>query len=104
MCTWKVLAPSGRRVKLDSFGYSIEGHNTCTYDGLKIYDGPSTNEKRIERLCGRGTSHEIQSSENTLFLTFYSDGGTHYKGFQIRYSLIGKLFYKLYSFYITIIS
>ena len=64
-----MLAPAGRSVKLDSFSYSIEYYANCAYDSLNIYDGSGTNDTRIARLCGSGTTHDVQSTENVLFLT-----------------------------------
>ena len=56
----------------------------CT-DYLDIYDGSNKQGRKIEKLCGRGTSNEIISSATTLFLNFVSDSTDNEKGFKIEY-------------------
>ena len=104
-CTWKISAPIGKRLKLDSFSYRIEDHSSCTYDSLKIYDGPNSHSSRKARLCGYSTYHATESTGNHLYLKFDSDGSTSSKGFKIHYSILGISFFnKLfkYSLYITV--
>ena len=88
-CTWKISAPVGKKLKLDSFSYRIEDHNSCTYDKLSIYDGPSSSSSRKARLCGYNTYYGMASRGNQLYLKFDSDGSTSGKGFKIHYSVIG---------------
>ena len=89
-CTWKLSAPSGKRIKLGSFGYYIEDHSSCQYDYLKIYDGGSSSSRRLTTKCGSGSSSPIYSSGRNLFLRFHSDANTVGKGFRIYYSIISK--------------
>ena len=71
----------------------MEHHSACTYDSLKIYDGPSSGSNREANLCGSSTYYGLESSGNTLFLKFRSDGSTNSRGFEIHYSLVGNIFY-----------
>ena len=94
-CTWKILAPQGETLQLDSFSYSMEDCKSCRCDGLDIHDGPNIGSTRIQQLCGNGSAGRIQSTGNVLFLRFYSDDSFQFGGFQINYSLIGASLYKL---------
>ena len=78
----------------------MESHRDCSYDRLRIYDGPSSNSPRKANLCGRSTYSGLESSGNSLFLKFNSDGSTSDTGFQIHYSLIGKKNYLELSTYL----
>ena len=82
-CTWKFSAPSGMRIKLDSFSYTLEAHSNCGYDYLKIYDGGSSSSRRLTTKCGSGSSGTYSSSGRKLFLHFHSDGSVVKKGFRI---------------------
>ena len=96
-CTWKISAPPGRRLKLNSFSYRMESESTCSYDSLNIYDGPSSSSSRIARLCGRGRKSPIESTGNELFLKFKSDESSHHKGFKIYYSYKGTRLHRFVS-------
>ena len=89
-CTWKISAPIGKKLKLDSFSYRIEDHSSCTYDSLKVHDGPTSGSSRKARLCGYKTYYGMESRGNNLFLKFDTDGSTSSKGFKVHYSILGK--------------
>ena len=88
-CTWNVTAPIGARIRVAHFSYSLESSSGCTYDDLKIYDGPSTRSGRLAKLCGTSSYRGITSTANNLFFVFNSDSSTRYKGFQITLSING---------------
>ena len=88
-CTWNVTAPMGARIRVARFSYSLESSSGCTYDDLKIHDGPSTRSIRLAKLCGRSSYSGITSTANNLFFVFNSDTSTTYKGFQITFSING---------------
>ena len=88
-CTWNVTAPIGAKIRVARFSYSLESNSGCTYDSLKIYDGPSTRSDRLAKLCGTSTYSGITSTANNLFFVFNSDTSTTYKGFQIAFFING---------------
>ena len=88
-CTWNVTTPIGTRIRVAYFSYSLESNSGCTYDSLKIYDGPSTRSGKLAKLCGKSTYSGITSTNNNLFFVFNSDSSTTYTGFQIALSIIG---------------
>ena len=104
-CRWKLTAPEGRRIRLSTFAYKIEG----PYDFLNIYDGPNPRfHNRKYQFDGTSRSPGIiESTGNTLFLKFKSRGVV-YKGdrqrwsksrFKIEFSLKGMISFVLISNY-----
>ena len=95
-CSWTIQALPDRKIRLNPFGYKLYTSNntttkvdtstleTCS-DYLDIYDGSNRQSSKIEKLCGRGTSNEIVSSSNTMFLNFVSDAFDNEEGFEIEY-------------------
>ena len=98
-CSWKITGPIGTKIQILRFSYHIyvpyifhmhmEADSTCSYDYLKIYDGPSSSSNRVGAMCGDYSFDGMISSSNTLFLEFRSDRSNTYKGFQLVYSNIG---------------
>ena len=98
-CSWKITGPIGTKIQILRFSYHIyvpyifhmhmEADSTCSYDYLKIYDGPSSSSNRNARLCGDGSFDGMTSSSNTLFLEFRSDSSNKFLGFQFSYSIVG---------------
>ena len=88
-CIWILRAPLGMRLKLNSFNYKIEDHDTCNWDYLKIYDGETENNE-IAKLCGEGEQQNFESDGNALRLHFHSDSFVQGKGFEIKMEIFGK--------------
>ena len=95
-CSWTIQALPDRKIRLNPFEYKLYTSNnyttkldtstleTCS-DYLDIYDGSNSQSSKIVKLCGAGTSNEIVSSSNTMFLNFVSDAVDNEKGFKIEY-------------------
>lgn len=60
-------------VEFDEF--SIEPHENCSYDYLKIYNGPNTNANLIGTFCGTNNPGKITANNdnNALTFVFHSD-------------------------------
>ena len=86
-CTWKISAESNRKIKLSSFSFDIENHQNCGYDYLTIYDGSTSGDRLVAKLCGSKSQGTIFSSGNSLYLHFHSDTSEHSRGFKINYSI-----------------
>ena len=64
--------------------YEIESGSGCSYDYLEVRDGPSADSPRIgEKLCGRNVPSPIQSTGNSMYLKFRTDGSVTKTGFKI---------------------
>lgn len=84
-CSWTLSTMPGHRVQLLIDSFSLDpGTNNCTNGNLAIYDGLSSNDPLLKRLCassdlGDGVSYSndgsirppnIISSINSLYLNF----------------------------------
>lgn len=55
--------------------FSLESHASCGYDGLRIYDGTSTNSTLLGTWCGTNSPGTVlaTNSDGALTFDFYSD-------------------------------
>ena len=91
-CTWHVGAPTGLKIRVETFPYSMDHDirsTDCNWDSLKIYDGSSNCSRRVANLCGRNAFSGMNSSTNNIFFEFNSDDAVVYEGFHIILALIG---------------
>ena len=88
-CYWTIIDPLGRRLKLHSFSYEIEGSSTCYYDYLKIYEAENENTMAA-KICGNVNHDDVVSEGTTLRLHFHSDSAVQAKGFKIKFAILGK--------------
>ena len=86
-CTWKLVAPAGKRLLLKPFQYVTESGR----DYLRVYDGSETASRTIKQLSGYGKTTYLLSTEASLFLKFTSDRSVGKKGFQIQYEATGTM-------------
>lgn len=89
LCTWKITAPSGKRVKLYFNHFRLEGGVCSSNDYLEVRDGSSSTSLKKGAYCG-GYAPTITSSGRYLWLRFRSDSQLRYKGFQAQYEVISK--------------
>jgi cubilin len=52
---------------------------------LKVFDGPSTNSRLINKLCGDTPPAPIRSSKDIVLLKLRTDAGQQGRGFEINY-------------------
>jgi len=89
LCTWKITAPSGKRVKLYFNYFRLESGVCSSNDYLEVRDGSSSTSLKKGTYCG-SYAPTITSSGRYLWLRFRSDSQLRYKGFQARYEVISK--------------
>ncbi len=83
------IAPIGAdSVTLSFLSFDIEpgSGNSCDYDYLSIYDGPSTNSALIGKYCNNNVPSTIGSTNGYITIEFYSDGGSTNSGFEIDWN------------------
>ncbi|KAL8173954.1 UNVERIFIED_CONTAM: Bone morphogenetic protein 1 [Gekko kuhli] len=85
-CTWAITTTPGHRIKLTVRELDIEGHQECTYDHLEVYNGKDAKAPVLGRLCGTKEPGPIISSNNRMFLRFFSDNSVQKKGFEATYT------------------
>lgn len=89
LCTWKITAPSGKRVKLYFNYFRLESGVCSSNDYLEVRDGSSSTSLKKGTYCG-SYAPTITSSGRYLWLRFRSDAQLRYKGFQARYEVVSK--------------
>ena len=89
MCTWKITAPSGSRLKLNFNYFTLESGPCYLHDYLEVRDGSSSTSTRIGTYCGTYNSAlNITSSGRYLWIRFRSDSLFSYRGFEARYTIV----------------
>ena len=89
LCTWKITAPSDKRVKLYFNYFRLESGVCSSNDYLEVRDGSSSTSLKKGTYCG-SYAPTITSSGRYLWLRFRSDSQLRYKGFQARYEVISE--------------
>ena len=88
MCTWVVIAPSGRQIQIQFKDFRLDPSK----DNLIIYDGPSKNSEMIQKLNGTSLPADVISTGNSFFLEFISNDKIHYNGqFNLQFFIKGTL-------------
>ena len=87
MCTWAIIAPSGKQVQIKFKDFRLEPSKEV----LMIYDGSSKNSAIIQRLTGTSLPSDVISTGNSLFLEFISDDNIYYNGFNLQFFIKGTL-------------
>lgn len=102
-CDYIITVPEGYAVKLRFLQFSLYKTNPCPIyqmhglvdyffdfnhfgDELDIWDGNNVSNKMIGRFCGYNQVTAIKSSENSMFLRFFSDGENESSGFTAMYT------------------
>uniref|UniRef100_A0A8C2HQA1 CUB and Sushi multiple domains 3a n=1 Tax=Cyprinus carpio TaxID=7962 RepID=A0A8C2HQA1_CYPCA len=80
-CDWLIAVNSDYVLSLAFISFSIEPN----YDFLYIYDGPDSNSPLIGSFQDSKLPERIESSSNTMYLGFRSDGSVSYTGFHLEY-------------------
>eukprot|EP00117_Sycon_ciliatum_P035970 scpid25982/ scgid27153/ Fibrillin-2 len=84
-CQFSLNAPVNRRVFIVFEHFNLEAVEGCQYDVLQIYDGRSTQDRRISNLCGRELPQPVMSSGGRVTLVFKTDSSISHSGFAFRF-------------------
>ncbi|XP_044176241.1 cubilin-like isoform X2 [Acropora millepora] len=87
MCTWRITAPSGSRVRLTFNYFRLESSLCSTDDYLEVRDGSSSTSTGTRTYCGT-YAQNIISSGRYLWIRFRSDSSLSNKGFDARYTIV----------------
>uniref|UniRef100_A0A7G3AGB7 Cubilin n=1 Tax=Lutzomyia longipalpis TaxID=7200 RepID=A0A7G3AGB7_LUTLO len=87
-CQWVIQAPAGKRIQLHFFVMKIEYHETCKFDYLAIYGGPTVDSPLLEKFCNTTHPPPLLTPTNEATLFFHSDEDSTDAGFQIHYSVV----------------
>ena len=77
-------AQRGGRLRFDFTMFDVEYNSSCSYDWLKIFDGPDTSSPLLGTYCGTDSPGIVLSSDDSgaLTFTFHSDGNVNEPGWQ----------------------
>lgn len=85
------IAPQGASsVRLDFVSFDVEAGqgNSCNYDYMQIFDGPSVNDPSLGIFCNNNIPTFITSTKSAITIRFISDINTTGTGFEIDWSCI----------------
>ena len=86
-CKWLLEAPQGKKIVLKFFEFKTED---C-HDGMSIYDGDTVKwwepEELRQEMCGSAIPSNVESTSNTLLITWSSDESISLKGFHLQYKI-----------------
>lgn len=87
-CMWTVQVPLGKRIQFHFAFLSIELHPDCTYDYLRVHDGPKESDPLLKTFCNSTLPPPITTSGSSALLHFHSDNTMSDKGFHLTYTSI----------------
>ena len=84
-CTWVILAADDKNIELQFREFELEKHSSCRYDYLEVRDGDGPQMPLLGKFCGDVVPAPVKSSENAVYIKFYSDGLTPKRGFALKW-------------------
>lgn len=88
-CTWKLVAPIGKKIMLTFSDLDIEYCSNCACASLEVYDGQDSTSIRLATYCGSSSNGGIFSTGRYMFLKFSTDLTAHRsKGFKANYNIV----------------
>ncbi|XP_016093659.1 cubilin [Sinocyclocheilus grahami] len=86
-CNWQVMVTSGFRVSVTfQSPFQIQGYgdHCSSGDYLELRNGPDGNSPTLSgRLCGSSAPSTFQTTDNSLYAHFVSDGSNEASGFKL---------------------
>nr|VZI27763.1 unnamed protein product [Spirometra erinaceieuropaei] len=88
-CFWTINASLKNYTILLRFSFfEIEEETLCTYDYVKLFDGPDGSSQRLGEYCGRKLPPDTYADSGSLHVQFYTDDTISGKGFHAQYMLV----------------
>ncbi|GFR74801.1 Tolloid-like 1 [Elysia marginata] len=84
-CTWVITTDPGTVVSLRFLEFRTEQCTNCGCDALIIRDGNSQSATLLSKMCGDDLPSPVIASSNVMYLEFFSDSSTIYKGFKAEW-------------------
>ncbi|XP_069504454.1 cubilin [Ambystoma mexicanum] len=85
---WTVNVDASQVIEVRILEMDIEDHGTCSFDRLRIYDGPDTHSHIIGTYCGPVVPPAISSFGSAMTFKFQSDGSVSRRGFLLEWNAI----------------
>ncbi|XP_071826204.1 cubilin-like isoform X2 [Apostichopus japonicus] len=86
-CTWTITTNVDKVLVIQFTSLLIELHESCNYDYVQIFDGPSASSFPLsDRICGSSTPAPITSTHSVVTVKFVSDTNVNADGFTLTWS------------------
>lgn len=83
---WLIVKPSQTdRIVLDFRDFQVEQAYDCIYDYVSIYDGASTSDPLIAKICGYNAVTFEDSSGSYILIHFHTDSSVQRNGWRLTY-------------------
>ncbi|XP_041364386.1 ovochymase-1-like [Gigantopelta aegis] len=84
-CSQLVVVSAHEVLTLHFDAFELEFSANCSFDGLRVYDGPTTEAPLLGNVCGLRKPLDMISSGNTVLLHFMSDQAVGGIGYNVSY-------------------
>ncbi|XP_077347020.1 cubilin isoform X1 [Lithobates pipiens] len=85
---WKINVQSGQIIEIRVLQIDIEDQATCSYDKLRVYDGPDVHYHIIGTYCGVTAPPSLFSSGSSVTVQFKSDNSISKTGFLLEWTAV----------------
>ncbi|XP_069007315.1 cubilin [Embiotoca jacksoni] len=86
LCSWTIQASSGNAVNYTFTSFQLEAtSSSCTYDYVKLYNGPNEQAPLIGSFCGSTPPPANSTTSSALTMVFRSDSSVSMSGFQMMW-------------------
>ncbi|XP_055528454.1 cubilin homolog [Wyeomyia smithii] len=90
-CNWRISVSAGSAIHIVFMDLELEGHTSCRYDYLEIYDGRDAAGKKLGRFCTIDTDPvQLDTKTNHAFIRMRSDDTNQGRGFHLKYNILCK--------------
>jgi len=87
-CSWLLVAPQDKLVRLTFEDFQLEHDDVCGYDDVSMYEGSSASSTLIRRVCGDSIPAPVETISNMMFVQFLTDRDTGYYGFKAKVEFV----------------
>ncbi|KAH8397987.1 hypothetical protein KR222_008302, partial [Zaprionus bogoriensis] len=88
-CSWHLVAPNDKRIKLTFFSLQLEHHDSCNFDFVSITDVISGQE--LYKFCSSEQPAPLLLPTHEAIVRFHSDETDSDLGFQLHYAVEERL-------------
>ncbi|KAK7483332.1 hypothetical protein BaRGS_00025392, partial [Batillaria attramentaria] len=85
-CVYVISRPEGERITLTFDEFDLQEDDECTFDHLKITDGPTENSPLIGKFCGSTVKDIVRTFGNSMWIQLKTDGSESGKGFSATFT------------------
>nr|XP_020470999.1 cubilin [Monopterus albus] len=86
LCSWTIQGSSGNTINYTFTAFQLEAtSSSCTYDYVKLYNGPSEQAPLIGTFCGSTPPPASNTTSSALTMVFKTDSTVFMSGFQMMW-------------------